>query len=110
MKKLVFIAALTLAACTASPAVAQMTIQEKQDKMCPVMAGLAAAIMEGRQLGISMIDMMNAPGSDNAQAKEISRSFVKMAYEKPRYSTKEYQKRAVEDFRDDISRMCYATK
>jgi len=60
---------------------------------CPMLGELAASIMENRQVGTPISDMM-AVAPDN----DLVTSIVLQAYQEPRYSTEEYRQRAVDDF------------
>ena len=60
--------------------------------------------MVSRQNGESMVDAMKE--ADN----NVHREAIKLAYQRPRYNTMEYKRKAVSDFANELASVCYAQK
>lgn len=73
-----------------------------QEDPCVVLSDLAEQIMENRQGGVPLSDMMRISG-DN----EMIRTMVLEAYNQPRFNTSSYQLEAIQDFSDSIALICY---
>ena len=73
----------------------------EQEINCEQYFDLGKKIMEGRQAGVPMPDMIKIAG-DNA----FFRAMVITAYERGRYSTEKYQNRAISDFANEIYMVC----
>ena len=69
---------------------------------CQAVGSLAAQIMDHRQAGTSMSDLMAAAGHI-----ELARLLIIEAYNIPRMSVPENQLREVQDFRNMAEAMCY---
>jgi len=69
-------------------------------KQCRSFADFAEVLMQGRQSGVSMTTAMGEGES------ELISQLVVRAYEKPRYSTAEMQRKEVEDFKNDVYLEC----
>jgi hypothetical protein len=82
--------------------IAALLVAASTSTFCTVIGDLAEAIMTNRQLGIPMSRMMEINGAD-----DLARLMVMEAYKEPRYSSDEYQRRAVQDFRNEIEVACY---
>lgn len=91
IKTLTFVAAMLVA----TPVVSQ-------EDPCVVLSELAAQIMQNRQGGVPLSDMMRIAG-DN----EMVRAMVLEAYNQPRFNTSSYQLEAIQDFSDSIAFICY---
>lgn len=74
--------------------------QETEDP-CPTWGQLAATIMELRQGGVSMAELMNVTDND------VARQLVIAAYDIPQYSTSRYKERAITEFANDVMLVCY---
>jgi hypothetical protein len=75
-------------------------------RMCPTMGDLAESVMSSRQAGIAMSAMLDAL-PDDPLAANLIRTVVVAAFDQPRYFTESMQRRAEQDFRADIERLCY---
>ena len=76
-------------------------------EICKPIHSLAQTIMERRQEGASMVEMLEiANSSDNESAKSFAILLVEEAYSSPRYHTRENQRRAVQDFGNENFKMC----
>ena len=95
MKKLLAIA-LTFTAASAFA-----TEEVSTHELCKDIGTLAETIMKHRQVGTSVIRMMEIADTDG-----LAQVIIKEAYEMPRYSSEEYQRRAISDFRDDYYITC----
>jgi hypothetical protein len=91
--------------------VSAMPLQaENWREFCGSMGELAATIMENRQSGVSMATMMEAVPGEGNSTSELSETLIISAFETPRYSTDQMQKRAVEEFRDEAYLSCVKAK
>ena len=89
---------LILALAFTTPALAQTA-----SETCPPIGDLAESIMEARQSGAAMSDMMAV-----ADGNEFVEGLVLTAFEAPRYTTPEFRRREIENFRNTIEAMCYS--
>lgn len=89
-----------------TPALASVHGIKETDDGCTVLAKTSAVIMQARQSGAPMsnlLDIVNgAPESD----RKILRLIVMAAYESPGFQSEEYKERAAMDFRNQIHLMC----
>lgn len=77
------------------------------DKICSRAAKVAEHLMKARQSGVSLEDAMDAlVSSYPASAHKYVRKLVMDAYSIPRFSSPEYQWRAIAEFRDDSHLAC----
>lgn len=70
---------------------------------CKLISSLAETVMVNRQNGVSMVKMMETA---KGAVKDMTETLIMSAYDKPRFSTDEMQKRSVEDFRDQAYLEC----
>ena len=91
----------------ASAAFAQETItQADVDRTCSAVGDFAAAVMERRQGGTPLSDMMAlATRQDDGGA--FMRPFILSAFDKPQMRTPENQRQYVVDFRADNELACF---
>ncbi len=71
----------------------------QKNELCEAISNLAEFIMKHRQNGLSMSVQMKHRGA-NSVTREMKDALTIAAYEKPRFSSGEYQKKSIEDFRD----------
>ncbi|WP_435100820.1 hypothetical protein [Arhodomonas sp. AD133] len=81
----------------ASPAAAEVDWQET----CRIGSDTAENMMLERQSGVSMADQM-----EGVEGNVVGERWVIEAYNRPRYHTKEHQRRAIEEFRDWAYKDC----
>lgn len=76
--------------------------------ICKSVSNTARTIMNRRQNGASMSDMMDGVMNTDTpmEIKEIIKPFVIAAYEKPRFSTPEYMLKAEVDFENEAYLTC----
>ena len=78
--------------------------------ICGNLSSLAATVMRGGQAGVSMKIQMDVFNQDKfSLTKGLGRALIIEAYERPRYSTKKYQQREIENFRDKVYLRCVKT-
>lgn len=94
MKLKAIFAALVLTAFTA-----QAFAEDRQDE-CAIDYDLAETIMEARQSGVSIVNALK-PATD-----DYIRELVHQAYETPRFSSEEFQSRAVSDYAEMVYKVC----
>lgn len=81
--------------------------EEEWFSICKSTAGAAKAIMNSRQRGVSMTEMMDkVVGTAEPAIKDVVKAFVIAAYEKPRFNTSEYQQKAEIDFENEAYLVC----
>lgn len=69
---------------------------------CAVVGDTAQAIMDARQSGVPMSQMMKIAGTN-----EAARFMVTEAYGTPRFSTDSIVAEVIQDFRNDMEAICY---
>jgi hypothetical protein len=85
-----------------------MSIDDALNKICPAQGKLAAVIMEERQNGETLTEMrLRTTKFPEGFVRERALDLVMSAYEISRYSTEEYKKRAIADFREEAEMFCY---
>jgi DNA helicase IV len=92
MKNLLATAALVLGASTA----------QAEPASCATIGEIAQVIMENRQMGIAMSDMMAI-----AEGNAFIEGIVLEAYRSPRFSVPANQAESAMDFRTTFELMCY---
>lgn len=103
MKKLITIGFIILISFTLSWA----ETDEKIEK-CKSVAGVAELIMQGRQAGIEMEALITiVQTGEDANANKVIKLMIIEAYDSPRYSTPEYIRRAMIDFKNKWFLFCY---
>lgn len=79
--------------------------------ICKSAAGAAKGIMNARQRGVTMTEMMEkVVGTADPAVKDVARAMVISAYEKPRFDTPEYQQKAEIDFENESYLACIKSK
>lgn len=75
---------------------------------CEGFGRLAEELMVARQMGVPMSRVMEvAEAAWGDEDVNLLRQMVVLAYEVPRYATDEYQRRAIEDYRNEVELACY---
>lgn len=100
MKRLIIAAICLSMTVSANSAVAK---KPSNTELCKMVTLTAQTIMEGRQYGMPILEQLQ--NNDNAYKKakdkpsyNLINSIIMAAYEKPQYSTEEYQKREINNF------------
>lgn len=84
-----------------------VTISSAQaSEICDAQSKLANTIMEARQNGMPMRQMMNIVGNDGDESTKLSRILVKAAYEVPRYHSEDMKARTATEFSNEVYLMC----
>jgi len=86
-------------ALVAGPALAEEP--KADDHVCKVLGMVAGSIMENRQMGIPLSDMLEVT------PMPLLRQIVLLAYEKPRYYSDEVVREEIQDFRNEVEVACY---
>jgi hypothetical protein len=73
-------------------------------EICEGYSSLAETIMEGRQVGVSMAEMVKIVTSNDS---ETGLDLIMRAYKLPRFSSDEMQQRSAQDFGNDVFLDCY---
>lgn len=75
---------------------------------CEQFGELAESIMKSRQTGVPLSSLMNViKDTPETDGNEIFRNMIVMAYDEPRYSSDNMQRRAIEDYRNLWELGCY---
>lgn len=83
------------------------SVHAQANEFCADQSELASAIMKLRQMGVPVSKMMKAANtSSDPLLRKVLVSYTELAYERVRYSTKEYQQKAVVDFGTEVYNMC----
>lgn len=88
-----------IAALAITTFTAQAFAEDKYDE-CETDYALAEAIMDARQSGVSIVNALK-PAPD-----DYIREVVRQAYETPRFSSEEFQRRAVSDYAEMAYKVC----
>jgi hypothetical protein len=86
------------------PSVSQAGSKEEVQKFCTGLGSWAETMMKARQSGVSLSEVLTITGNDSARRQDVM-----SAYEYPRYASSEMQRRASQDFRNDIELKCFQT-
>lgn len=73
-------------------------------KSCEMYSSLAETVMEARQAGLPMSDMMDLVM--DGSLRKLTEEFIIEAYKTPRYSSERMKREAVIDFKDDVYHEC----
>jgi hypothetical protein len=98
----------------ASPAHAETaTADERPLEFCEMIGGWAQTVMETRQRGVVLSQVMVALGDDNASpeaAKVVVRDMALHAYQQPRHAGTEERMLAAANFRNEYETACYLSE
>lgn len=88
-----------------------ITFAEEQkmtpEQTCGLVANLSKSIMDNRQIGVPLVDMIGIPDNIEVEAlANIVRDIILEAYDRPKYSSKEYQLEAAEEFSNEVMLEC----
>jgi len=82
-------------------------LQAAKDTACEQVAGLAKSMMEARQGGIAMTQVLEvAKKMDAESGTDVGRNMVMAAFDVPRFHGEEAQARAIQDFSNDMHLSC----
>lgn len=77
------------------------------DDFCTDQSELAMSIMQLRQMGAPVSKMIKAANhSSDERLRKLMVSYTETAYNRERYTTKEYQHQAAVDFGTEVYNMC----
>lgn len=79
-------------------------------EFCKEVDGVAKSVMGARQRGAAMADVYAVTDSLDGYQQALFRMAIKGAYAKPRFSSKEYQDKAVADFRSELFQACLSNE
>jgi translation initiation factor 2B subunit (eIF-2B alpha/beta/delta family) len=85
------------------PAIAK----ESDSEFCYNIEEIARSVMSARQSNVSMSKVMKIMAENFPDNMELMRSIVIQAYEKPAYSTAQYQKREIDEYANHWATVCY---
>ena len=84
----------------------KMTVAGDSERFCEMMAKTAGAIMQKRQANVEMSRVMAVlPEGDDI--RDTVEAMVIDAYNSPAYSTEEYKRKAVREFKNEVYLKCY---
>ena len=87
----------------AAAAALTMTAANAQD--CKGLGDIAEKLMELRQAGGALSDIMSNP-----ELSSLTKRMAIDAFKKPRFSTEEFQRSAITDFRSEWEVACYEVR
>ena len=96
MKKIIAIIAIALLSANAS------AFTHQQIERCTVMGNLGATIMQARQEGMAMSEMLRRVSGD-----PLVTAMAQAAYAEPQFQSYEFQKKAITDFRNQMEKLCF---
>ena len=96
MKNLIIAAALTLSFTAFA--------EEPQTDVCDELNNLARSVMNARQSGMEMRQLIEVVRGN--EASEVAIEIIIRAYEKPRYSVEKNKQNAIKDFQNEIYLQC----
>lgn len=74
--------------------------------MCEAVSSLARSTMNARQAGVPMADIYENGQDESAAVEGVRKSLIRIAYDRPRFSTERYKVEAAEDFASEVFRRC----
>lgn len=104
INKLIQIITLAVAATLSSCSVAYASDVTTSHQACSILAGTAKQVMIARQNNAPIQGLMQIAIKNDSN---ITMTIIKEAYELPRYSTKEYQQKAISDFSNQWYLECF---
>jgi hypothetical protein len=82
-------------------------LENDQEKLCKEMSEISQKIMDHRQHGVAMSEMMKvAQVSQSPWFQKTVRELVVEAYKQPRFTTDELRQTAIQEFRDGFYLGC----
>ena len=75
--------------------------------ICPATGELAQTIMTNRQNGVSMSTHVANILPKDETARALIMGIITAAYDVPRFSAPDNQRRAIEDFRNEMEVVCF---
>ena len=108
MKTLITATAISMTLFAASTAAEGLMTKEDATQFCLGQASLANTVMDARQAGVSMANMMTSVRSleQSDLSLRLIDSVITMAYEEPRYSTAKVKQKVVTEFENKVFLMC----
>jgi hypothetical protein len=78
---------------------------------CEMIEKIATKVMDNRQSGVPLADMMKVVNNPNAGAfGGVAKALTMLAYEQPRFNTKANQQKAIVDFANEAMLVCLKAK
>lgn len=74
--------------------------------LCKQIDGAAETVMKARQQGVPIAEIYKSTEKADSYVQGLFRMTAKEAYSKPRFSSEEYQQKAVDDFRNEMFMAC----
>lgn len=74
---------------------------------CTQLAALGKKVMQARQSGVAMADMVKLAHESDQVLRPIFVEMTKLAYDQPAYHTEQMKDRAISDFHDFNFKLCY---
>ena len=102
---------ITAAFALAMSAPAANADMSRSDDLCSILYNFAEAAMMARQNGVGMpraLAVLDTQEEDDGGLKPLFRTITIAAYEQPRWNGEETRARAIQDFANEVSAMCYA--
>lgn len=84
-----------------------VSAQNNNPEFCTNIEGMARSVMKARQSNVSMTKIMKIMADHFPDDNGLMRKIVIQAYEKPLYSTAEYQEREIDEYANHWAMLCY---
>ena len=86
-------------------------VRAQSESLCPMIHALAKQVMESRQAGVALPDLMKSFDKFGETAVgEYGKKLAVRAYKTPRYSVDANRAEAAVDFANDIATECYSAE
>ena len=77
-----------------------------ESEFCPTVANMAVSLMEARQAGVPLLDLLTALEAFTGTAGKMANRMALEAYEQPLYSTESYQQESITEFGNAMLLSC----
>ena len=78
--------------------------------ICESVSSLARSTMNARQAGVPMAEIYENGEDEAPEVENIRKSLIRIAYDRPRFSTERYKVEAAEDFASEVFRRCVVAR
>lgn len=80
---------------------------ETKEKVCVSANSVAKTVMTQRQNGVAMADIYASTAEVKPEeSRQFIRAVIRLAYDKPLYSSPEHKKKAITEFQNEIFSRC----
>lgn len=108
MNKLSAIGFSVLAILAADLQAEEPGLRETYEKMCRMKAAMAATIMESRQLGVPLDEVLDVLKKREEPVRSLVLTVILDAYSRPHFSTPAFRQDAINEFKNEVLVDCLA--